>query len=267
MLTRVVVACALTFVIDLIATLSYSVRIVGVRTRRIALSIALFNVMVLISRAANTLQAPLLAKNVELNVAGGESLPVLPIMRLVLASATIATVVGAVLIPTFQRLFTIGVRSYGRHGSFLRLVSRATSREGLVEVIHNVVLPRSATVAGLVSWRGIPVRVVLANVVVVAIACTATLSALGAGYLHPDLRVTAGTLTGVVNGAATVLLYLLVDPYLARLTDEVASGARPEGTFRRFVACMVGARFLGTLLAQALLLPAARAISAIALAI
>ena len=124
--------------------------------------------------------------------------------------------------------------------------------------------PSRPTLAGLGSWRGIPPRVVIANVVVVAVACTATLSSLAAGYLHPELRATASTLTGVANGAATVLLYLLVDPYLARLTDDVASGTQPEGQFRRVVSHMVGARMIGTVVAQALLLPAAALIGSFA---
>ena len=43
--------CVLTFVIHLIGALAYAVRIAGVRTRRIAMSFALFNVLVLLSRA------------------------------------------------------------------------------------------------------------------------------------------------------------------------------------------------------------------------
>jgi hypothetical protein len=39
--------CTLAFVIHLIGTLAYAVRIAGVRTRRIADSFALFNILVL----------------------------------------------------------------------------------------------------------------------------------------------------------------------------------------------------------------------------
>jgi len=37
--------CALTFIIHLIGTLAYSVRIAGVRTKRIAVSLALFSIL------------------------------------------------------------------------------------------------------------------------------------------------------------------------------------------------------------------------------
>ena len=45
------IICALTFVIHLIGTLAYSVRIAGTRTRRIALSLSLFNVLILVPAA------------------------------------------------------------------------------------------------------------------------------------------------------------------------------------------------------------------------
>src|SRR2546423_1751975 len=87
----------LTFVIHLIGTLAYSVRIAGVRTGRIAVSFALFNILVLVSRTANGFQAPLLAKRVETHL-GSPNL--LSDFRWLLLSASVATVIGAILVPT-----------------------------------------------------------------------------------------------------------------------------------------------------------------------
>lgn len=53
---------ALTFIIHLIGTLAYSVRISGTRTRRIAISLSLFNILILISRTSNSFQALSIAK-------------------------------------------------------------------------------------------------------------------------------------------------------------------------------------------------------------
>jgi hypothetical protein len=71
MTSQVLIVLALTFLINLISTLSYSVRIVGIRTGRIAISFALFNILLVISRTANGFQAPLLAKTVENDLANG----------------------------------------------------------------------------------------------------------------------------------------------------------------------------------------------------
>src|SRR2546430_14323600 len=99
------IICALTFVIHLIGTLAYSVRISGTRTRRIAISLSLFNILILISRTSNSFQAPLLAKRVEQNIAIGSAGGAVADFRWLLVSATLASIVGAFCIPTFQRLF------------------------------------------------------------------------------------------------------------------------------------------------------------------
>ena len=98
--------CGLTFVIHLIGTLAYAVRIAGVRTRRIAVSFALFNVLVLVSRTSNSFQGPFLAKRIELGLRGGAINHLLSDFRWLLLSATAATVAGALLVPTFQRVFS-----------------------------------------------------------------------------------------------------------------------------------------------------------------
>lgn len=43
--TQLLVICVLTFIIHLIGTLAYAARIAGVRTRRIAISFSLFNIL------------------------------------------------------------------------------------------------------------------------------------------------------------------------------------------------------------------------------
>lgn len=65
---QLLLICFLTFVIHLIGTLAYSVRIAGIRTRRIAVSLALFSILVLVSRTANSFLGPFLAKRVESNL-------------------------------------------------------------------------------------------------------------------------------------------------------------------------------------------------------
>src|SRR3954452_10287313 len=102
---------SLTFVIHLVDTLAYSVRIAGVRTRRLAVSFSLFNLLVLGARTASTVQAPLLARRVEV-AAVARSPGLLPDLRLILLAGSIATVLGALLIPTFQNAFTKVVRAF-----------------------------------------------------------------------------------------------------------------------------------------------------------
>lgn len=262
--SQLMVLLSLTFLINLVGSLAYSVRLAGVRTRRIALSLSLFNVIVLISRTANTFQAPLLAKRVESQLhSGSPDMASVADFRWLLFAASLATVVGAVLTPTFQRIFTRAVALFGRDRSLLKLLLLVMSRTSLVRLREAAVLP-SPMVVGRAMRAPIARGVMITNVFVTAVSTVGVFAALYAGYLAPDLRVTASNLSGIVTGVATILLFAFVDPFLAILTDDVMSGRTPEPLFKRAVIWMLGSRFAGTVLAQFLLLPAAHVIASVA---
>ncbi len=255
----------LTFVIHLVATLSYAARLVGVRTGRIAVSFSLFNILVLVSRTANSLQQPLLSKRVEndLASAAGVAQASAALFRWVLLAAALATAAGALLLPSFQRLFTRAVQSFSLHRSVPRLLLHTFSKGGIQHLRDSLVVPSPRHVAVL-RGRVLPIRIMLYNTVVVAVLSVGVLSALYAGYIVPGLRVTCSALSAVVNGAATVLLFVFVDPYLSMLSDDVIAGTVSEAFFQRSVVLLVASRFVGTLVSQVLLVPAAQAIAWIA---
>ncbi len=99
------------------------------------------------------------------------------------------------------------------------------------------------------------------NVGAQALVTVAVFAALYAGSLAPAYRVTASTLSSVVNGFATILLFVFIDPHLSIMTDDVVEGRTSEAAFRRAVVWLAGTRVAGTLLAQAILVPAAMLIA------
>jgi Alternate to MurJ len=240
------------------------VRIAGTRTRRIALSLSLFNILILISRTSNSFQAPLLAKRVEQNIAHGAVAGATSDFRWLLAAASIATIAGAVLIPTFQRLFERYVEAFGRHRAVSRLALRLFSSRAVSVVRHAVAIPRWNNIAAAGRGSHIPWSVALLNTAAMAIWTVGVFAALYAAYLRPELRVTSSQLSAVVNGAATILMFVFIDPYLSMVTDDVAEGRLDEPYFRRSIVWLTGSRLAGTVLAQALLVPAALWIVAIA---
>ena len=102
------------------------------------------------------------------------------------------------------------------------------------------------------------------NAVATALLTVNVFASLYAGYLIPELRMTANNLSPVVNGLSTILLFVYIDPYLSLLTDDVLAGKETEPFFRRCVVLFIGGRLAGTLLAQLLLVPAARGVVAVA---
>jgi hypothetical protein len=258
------VVCSLTFVIHLVGTLAYSVRIAGSRTGRIALSLSLFNILILVSRTSNSFQAPLLAKRVEQHLGLGSAIRATADFRWLLLSATLATVAGAFLIPTFQRLSARYVEAFDRRRSVWALTSRAMSPATLAHLRESLVFPRWRNVVGMHRGGRIPWGVVVVNTLAMAMWTVGVFAALYAGCLRPELRLTSSQLSSVVNGVATILLVAFIDPYLSVLTDDVAGGRLAEPYYRRSIVWLTGSRLAGTVLAQLLLVPAAAWITLVA---
>ncbi|MGJ7575748.1 lipid II flippase Amj family protein [Variovorax sp. RB2P76] len=261
---QLAILCLLTFVIRLIGTLAYAVRIAGVRTRRIAVSFALFNILVLVSRTSNSFQGPFLAKRIEENINLGSRDSLLSDFRWLLLSATLATLAGAILIPTFQRLFSRAVRHFQVHRSIPKLLMHGFFKGGLSQLRDTAVMPAAANVTRMRVGGGISMWVIGFNVAAVALWTIGVFASHYAGYLNPDLRVTSGTLSSVVNGVATILMFVFIDPHMSVMTDDVVEGKTSETAFRRAIVWLVGSRFAGTLVAQALLVPAALAVAFVA---
>lgn len=265
--TQLFVICALTFAINLIGALAYAARVAGVRTRRIAMSFALFNVLVLVSRTANGFLGPFLAKRIEDRLADGGGVTLAGDFRIVLASASIAVLVGILLVPTAQRLFASAIAHFQEHRSTGRLILRAATPAGLSTIRRSVAAPSRSSVKALRRPLGVGRGVLVANMLAQALLTVGVLAALYAGYLAPEYRVTASQLSAVVNGFATILLFALIDPQLSVMTDDVVEGKIDEALFRRTIVWISLSRFAGTVLAQAVFLPAAMAIAWIAVAV
>ena len=99
------------------------------------------------------------------------------------------------------------------------------------------------------------------NIIAVAIFTIGVLSALYAGYLNPEFRSTASNLSAIINGLATILMFIFIDPFLSVMTDDVVLGKARESLFRRYIVYMVIARIIGTVIAQFLFIPSAKIIA------
>ena len=261
---QLLIICLLTAGINLIGTLAYAARIAGVRTRRIAMSFALFNILVLVSRTSNSFLGPFLAKRIETRITQGGGDALYGDFQLVLLSASAAVAVGIALVPTGQRLFATAIGYFQVHRSTAKMVLRTASPAGLRIVREALRPPMLSQLRNLTQERGVGWGVLIANCLAQALITVGVLASLYAGYLNPEFRVTASQLSAVINGFATILLFALIDPQLSVMTDDVVEGRVSEALFRRTIVWISFSRLAGTILAQALFLPAAQLVAVIA---
>ena len=262
---QLLLICALTFIIQIIGTLAYSVRIAGIRTRRIAVSLALFSILMLLSRTSNSFLGPFLAKRVETGIAQHSAADALLLdFRWLLLSASLATIIGAILIPTFQRAFCRAVEHFQVHRSVPKLLLHAVFKGGLSYLKTSASLPKPANVTGLREKSGVSLSMTAMNVIATAFWTVGVFAALYAGVLDPSVRVTSSTLSSIINGGATIMMAVFIDPHMSGMTDDVIEGKIEESQFRRAVVWLVGSRLAGTLIAQFLLVPSAVVIVGVA---
>ena len=91
-MSKLIELTIVTFIIHLIDTLAYAVRLNAVKSKQFALSSSLFNIFVLISRTANMFQGPLIGSLIGISIATGRD-PVWDVRQVIFAS-TIGTARG-----------------------------------------------------------------------------------------------------------------------------------------------------------------------------
>jgi len=245
----------LTLVIHLVDTLAYSVRLNSVKSGKFALSMSLFNIFVLVSRTANMFQAPLIGALIGLSISM-ESDPLKDI-RMVIFSATIGTLIGIILIPTFLKLFSKAVDRLEIKGSVPSIVVEALNISNIKRMVKNTTKPQKKMFRSL-RYKEIPKRLLILNTMITAIYTIGVISAYYAAFfVEEEFRLSASASSGMINGIATILLTLLVDPQSAIITDQALRNKRPYGDVKALVILLIGTKLLGTLIGQILIYPAA----------
>jgi hypothetical protein len=255
-MTALIVVCILTGLIHFTETLASSMRVAGVRTKNIATSLSFVNATLLISRMSNMFQAPLLGGMVDTSIITHNTSNLQSEFRIIIFAAFIGNVVAAVLVPFFVTVFTHGINEFEHIGSLPRVILSGFHPKNLLHIPKIFRLPTKDTFKRI-SLKGIPKTFLVLNILMVSIYAIGVLCSLYAGARVPEYRITATQLSGIVNGMATILFTLLVDPTCALITDQAIKGKRKEDDVRTMVFYIIAGRILGTLIiSQLIFLPA-----------
>lgn len=260
----ILIVVILTFLMGTIGTLAYSVRIVGVKTGRIAVAFSVFNILALVSRTANVIQEPLLTKTMENSTNAGGAMNLLSLFRGLMLTSTLAAIFGALLMPTFIKVFSKAVNAFSVYRSIPKVIIHGFSKNGIEQFKASISVPSRSNFSHLKKYKSISKKIMLFNIIACSISSVGVMASLYAACLNPGIRATCITLSAIINGGATILLFIFIDPYMSILTDDVIKGECTELMFNRTVIFVVGGQIMGTILAQLILVPAAYIISFIA---
>ncbi len=244
----------LTVVIHAVDTGAFAARLAGVRTGRLALANSLYNVLALASRGANTVAGPLIALMTDTAANSADTGDLLAGFRVMLLAAAAGTLAAGLLTPTVSRLLERGIHSYEQRRSLPRVIVRGTTVRGLWRVRQDLTRPRLSSVRQ--SRRSpFPKRFLTFSILITAFFTVSNFAALYASALIPAGARTAASLAPVFTGLFVLLNIFIVSPVAALVTDEALRGERPVQDVTYITIWQIGARLIGTLLAQALLWP------------
>lgn len=256
---QIIIVLLLVMVINIIATFAYPIRLVGVETGKLAVSLAIFNVLNIVSRVAMTFQVPFLVKYIE--TSSGRD--VLNILIYVFIATAIASAAAGFLTPTFMRIMKRMVNSFSVKRSFSKIIYNSISATGFHLLKQTIVSPTMDKISSI-EWGRLPYKMLVVNALCNAVLFAGSIASIYAGYLEPSLRMTCFSLAPAITGGASVILTVVVDPYLSLLTDDVIAQKYSYHQFQGSITGMMISRSLGALLSILLLIPAAYAIIFIA---
>ncbi|KZZ83078.1 lipid II flippase Amj family protein [Bacillus sp. SJS] len=256
---RVIFISVFLLIITTVETLAYSARISGARVKLIATALSLFSTMVLVSRFSVMIQQPMTAKLIS-DAAKLENKMVIieEQYRILIAVTTIGVLLGILLFPTFIALFSRAIIQLSRErGSVVSLLTKNFNRNGFRKMISCFHLPKWSHLNGI-TFKTIPKRIFVINILISAVFTVGVLSSIYASELVPEKYSQAALMSsGIINGVATILLTLFIDPKASVLADRVSKKQEGYIYLKSYSLTMVSSKLIGTVAAQALFLPAA----------
>lgn len=260
---RLTFCFVITTLINILMGIAITLRIAGVETDRIAVSFSLFNLLALTARLANLLQSPVLGSLVDI-ASSTNNIPKLSFqLHLIIIAATLGNVIAVLLFNTSQEIFKNMILLFERTRSMPKMLMQAIfTRRGWRGIIRSLRAPKIWLYKE--DLKALMKPFVIYNALVTAFWTTGVLSAMLASALEPKYARTAILLSGVVNGIATVLFTLAVDPQVAHITDQIVIGERPKSHIY-VLATLIGiGNIIGTILSHLILYPGAVLIKGIA---
>jgi hypothetical protein len=252
MTNNLLIVFAMTMIIHAVETLSYSIRLAGVKLNKIAVALSLSGIIVLVSRTANLIQAPLTAKFVDYSKIH-ITFDLLGHLRIILVAASLGTLIAIGLFPTFVGIFGRIISKLEIAGSIPKLFT-SVSISQLKNTKYYLKTPKFKV--SQFRYLGIPKKFIILNVFVTSFYTVGVLSALYAVHLFPQYSTTVSQASGFINGIATILLTVFIDPQLGLITDKALNNSEYRNKLSKIYVLMMTTRFCGTILAQLVIIPA-----------
>lgn len=255
---KLIIVSIFLLIVTMIETLAYSMRISGARVKLIATALSLFGTLVIVSRFSTMIHQPLTAKLIAEAPETNKLFFIEDQYRILIGVTSIGVILGILLFPTFINIFSRAIVQLSKeHGSIVILFVKQFNVNGIKKVCKCISLPKFSYLNGI-TLKTIPKRLFVINVIISAVFTIGVLSSIYASMLVPnDYQQAALMSSGIINGIATILLSLFIDPKASVLADRVVKKQSKYIFLKSYSLTMVSSKLVGTVVAQLLFIPAA----------
>jgi len=252
---RLIIIFVITFFINFLSVSSASLRFAGIKTNSITTSLSLSNIILLITRLANLFQTPFLGSMIDLAFKNNQTDTLLLKLHVIIFSATLGTFVGMLFFNTFENIFIKWINLFNKTLSIPKTFYYLIYPKTYISIVKSI--SKVNFYLDKKELREIPKVIIFSSLFVSAFWTTGVLSAMYASVLVPEYSRTATILSGIVNGIATILFTIFLDPIIAHITDKVYNNQKDIKFLYNAVFLMLVFTLLGTILAQFVLKPGA----------
>lgn len=246
------------FIINYIEMLNYPCKLAGAKTAKYATAISLFNIISIATRVVSLLLAPMLSKHIESSIGISTIDDILYDINLIITFSLLGSLSCYLPMNNFFGKFEIGI-TYLAKNTPLKMLQRS------ITYIFKKENQGGLTQSKLISEKEKTSLIFAISCICAhALIYTGVLSALVAGFIAPEFRMTAVQLSGVVSGVGVLILFLICDPYVAKLIDISIANQKKLPETVRIIKAKALSQMIGILLAFVLIKPGADIIAFIA---
>lgn len=246
-------------VTNFIETTSYSSRLAGVRTQKIAISNSIYAMISFGSRTATLFYIAPIGGIIDRAVKG--KFDPLHLLQLTMVGGIIGTALAIIFMPTIVRFYDAAVKRLEQEESIVRaLRSLIFTKNGLVELKKCWCLPQRSMLKRI-SLQGIPKSMIILNTVLYTFFTMGSIAAFYAAWINPEYMARASSLSPAINAFGAFLLLFFVDAQGAIIVDRGINRKIPMDVVKSAMVFLGISRLVGTVLAIFTLYPAALFIS------
>ena len=231
-------------IINVFLVFYFTVRLVGVETKKIFTSDATFQVINLIPKSISIFQVPLLTLYTEYAI--NNQIIINPLYyQAVILSGLLGILIGCTLLPFFIYLLKESINSIYQNNSF-NILFNIKSVKIILQSIGRANF--SLFFKGHKLYKIKNKKLFFNNLIVSFLLCSAFPACILAGYYLPAYRATINSLVSVFNGIAAFVVILFIDTKLSVFTDKTLHDKMSYWDFKVVIFDCIKGKIFGTLI-------------------